>query len=1017
MRTEVHKTKDNSVCVSLHFDTKGLTLSQTPFGVIVKLEDLNSTGEPGTPALPRTQLRLALPEPFWPGSLKIVEDKWELVTDAGTLVVPAQQYRPGGGGEFQGSHPAGDTALHCAGDCTCRTIHRPDRSPVDEKDKLPALLFTPPIPEAYVEAAKNPPPIVQAVRIETIGANRIAVVEVTPIRYTLKGQLELCTHVQLAVDAVKTPCMTDKDQNEAVAEFSKIYGKDVDKSRVLPEPERFISGSAEASRLRDIAISQVINPIVIGSIRRDWPIIELRSDYLIITDDVTWDPVAITPGVSRPGLIKEFERLAEAKRARGISTRVVSITDIVAGRWGNFRAGSRDLQEVIRRFLKDVRTRWAVNWLLLGGDTSIVPVRRVAGALEGGIDPPLTVNPPANNKSFWTGSHLRIHAVNPGTWWGASTDNLLVRPDTGALIRYDAAGTSSSTSPGWYFTTADDYTTRSATPTNFVRVEGPSSLVNAGLQFIYAWNTLPTDFYYASLTSWVVRTRPVRFGPVTFQMPYVYTPPHDWDAIGNGVYGQFRLDGSDIDGVNLQTELSVGRAPVETAAEANTFVNKTLAYERLGRLGWRAANRQWPRNLVLAAADWGSRAVFWPTGNAVPADGQYSHDATQSRSLLKRDAAPDSFAWDVIARITEDDRRVLPYKTDANPVVRGWYFATSATDSTPSRFQLNIFGTRISWPTRSPWVIIHGSLAERTPQLYEFNPRGADGSMADQEILRKQIRSELPGIDRHQRFYEDEFDLPFIDRIAAPVDFLTVSNLRSALDAAPHIVSLSGHGNSNGCCSLSVNTASNLTNGPLGFIAYADSCLTNQFDEQDSMSEALIKNPNGGAVAYIGNTRFSWIGVGDNFQRAFFHRLTATRQLGLLNDSRIATFGTSGFIAGADRWAIYTLNLLGDPELRVYRAAIPPLRLPLTKVKLRKPFIRILGERKVPSGPPVPGDPSPVKGALVYVRQGPKLEFTGVTDADGVVFLPEGRFEKGELEVTASHDEYAVVADIVQIEG
>ena len=36
-------------------------------------------------------------------------------------------------------------------------------------------------------------------------------------------------------------------------------------------------------------------------------------------------------------------------------------------------------------------------------------------------------------------------------------------------------------------------------PTNYVRVNGPSAEVNANLQFLYQWNTLPTDFYYASL--------------------------------------------------------------------------------------------------------------------------------------------------------------------------------------------------------------------------------------------------------------------------------------------------------------------------------------------------------------------------------------------------------------------------------------------------------------------------------------------------------------------------------------
>ncbi|KAM0323869.1 hypothetical protein ACHAQA_008450 [Verticillium albo-atrum] len=1015
MRIENQTTGDQSVGASLYFDKKGLSLTKTPFGVIVELADLKSFGEPGAPALPRSQIRLAIPEPYWPGSLKIAKEKWECVSDPATLVVPAQNPRPGGGGEVH----HGATGLHCDVNCSCRKPQRPDRAPVDDEgDRLPVPQITPPNPDAYADLIKNPPPILQAVRIETIGATRIAVVEVTPVRFTQKGELELCTYVQLTVQTAKEPCLSDASQDEAVAEFKKLYGKDVDKSRVTVQPDLFISGLAEATRLRDIAVSHVINPAVIGLVRRDWPIIELRSDYLIITDDVTWDSATITPGVPCPGLIAAFQRLADAKRARGVSARVVSITDIVSGRWGDVRTGSRDLQEVIRRFLKRVRTRWGVNWLLLGGDISIVPVRQVNGAVEGFVGPPGTVNPPDDNTSFWTGSHLRIHAVSLGTWWNASTANQLVRPDTGALIPYDATGNSSSTSPGWYFTTGDDYATRSATVTRFVRVEGPSSLINAQLQFLYVWNTLPTDLYYASLSSWVIRRRRVGFGGPVFTLPYVYTPPHDWDALDNGVYGQFLRDGTDLDGVILQTGISVGRAPVETADEAATFVDKTLAYERLGRITWRPANRNWPRKMVLAAADWSWRAYYWPTGTTPPRNRQYYHDVAASRSLLKREAPPDSFAWDVIARVTDTDRRIIPHKSDTNSAVRGWYFALSDTDLRVSQVEINFGFGRFSWPVPSAWVVVHGSLAERTPQLYEFNPRGADGSMIDQETLRRQVRAELPGIDRFERYYEDNFDLPPADQLEAPLDFLAESNLRSALNSAPHIVSLSGHGSGDGCCELSVAVASSLTNGPLGFIAYADSCLTNQFDAEDAMSEALIKNPNGGAVAYVGNTRFSWIGLGDDFQRAFFHRLTAVRNLGLLNDSRLAVYGTTGGTPDAyDRWAIFTLNLLGDPELRVYRSAIPALRIPPFIIRQRKPFVRIVVDRRVPVGPPVPGDPSPVKNALVHVRQGEKNEFTGRTDADGIIYLPEGKFEKGSLEVTASHDDFAVVADVFQVEG
>ena len=51
---------------------------------------------------------------------------------------------------------------------------------------------------------------------------------------------------------------------------------------------------------------------------------------------------------------------------------------------------------------------------------------------------------------------------------------------------------------------------------------------------------------------------------------------------------------------------------------------------------------------------------------------------------------------------------------------------------------------------------------------------------------------------------------------------ISTDGLRNALNAGPHIVSLSGHGNSGGCCKLDPWMSDNLTNGYHTFIAYAD---------------------------------------------------------------------------------------------------------------------------------------------------------------------------------------------------
>jgi hypothetical protein len=418
--------------------------------------------------------------------------------------------------------------------------------------------------------------------------------------------------------------------------------------------------------------------------------------------------------------------------------------------------------------------------------------------------------------------------------------------------------------------------------------------------------------------------------------------------------------------------------------------------------------------MLIVSEDWWNRVKFGRTWGTPPADYQFFHDEAQTRTLLKLQTAPTKFDHELVARVTQNDIRLLPFKRDSNPSNRGWYYATSDTDATPSHRVLPIPWGPISWPIPSQWIVVHGPLEERTPTLYDFNPTEQESGMIEQETLRKQVQAELPGINRLERLYEDEFDLPPADQVAAPLSFLTEATVTAALNTAPHIVSLSGHGNENGCCGIYNSNAASLTNGQLGFITYADSCLTNDFNTGwKSMSEDLMRNPNGGAVAYVGNTRFSWVGYGDDFQRAFFHQLTATRNLGLLNDSRLSVVGTIPGAFPYERWQLFTLNLLGDPEMRVYRGAIASLVIPPTILKPRFPIINVI--TRPPIGPPRP-DPPPIKGVFVYVRQG-KQVFSGVADEKGNLHLPPGMFKKGELEVTVSHKDYPVTTETMFMDG
>jgi peptidase C25-like protein len=353
---------------------------------------------------------------------------------------------------------------------------------------------------------------------------------------------------------------------------------------------------------------------------------------------------------------------------------------------------------------------------------------------------------------------------------------------------------------------------------------------------------------------------------------------------------------------------------------------------------------------------------------------------------------PEDFQYELISDISDKDRRIIPYSEAAGPNSRGWHFAASDTDLGVIRLQFPFLGLTFDVPLPSPWIVVYGTTDEIAPRRFLLDHLNQDKSMADQELLRIQLMNELPQFNQVRRLYQDDLDLTPAQNAAAPVDHITDARLKAALNDGPHIVSLSGHGNSDGCCGGTVKMAQNLTNGFDTFIVYADSCLTNQFEASDAFGEALICNPGGGAVGYVGNTRFGWIDL-EYFQRAFFHRLPTTQHLGLLNDTRCATFGGHD---PYEKWTAYTQNLLGCPEMKVRRG---PLQLvdvvPRGPIKLGPIDVDV-----APIGPPRP-DPGPIDDILVHLRQADRVVTTR-TDARGRARFDLSGFAPGDIEITAS---------------
>lgn len=83
-------------------------------------------------------------------------------------------------------------------------------------------------------------------------------------------------------------------------------------------------------------------------------------DYLIVTTDA---------------LQAEYQRLADFKTNKGVPTVVRTVSWITA----NTKNGV-DVQETIRNFVRDAYAKWGITYLLLGGDTDIMPARHAFSA-------------------------------------------------------------------------------------------------------------------------------------------------------------------------------------------------------------------------------------------------------------------------------------------------------------------------------------------------------------------------------------------------------------------------------------------------------------------------------------------------------------------------------------------------------------------------------------------------------------------------------------------------------------
>lgn len=716
--------------------------------------------------------------------------------------------------------------------------------------------------------------------------------------------------------------------------------------------------------------------------------------------------------VTTLALAQDFQRLAAWRTGLGLRSRVVTVEDIIAGSvpdtgeavfWhsaGYYDGGTRDVAEAIRNFVKWANTNWAARYVLLGGDTDIIPVRKALHTAVGtapymeltGSDTSAMLGSSPLASSAKAGSlALSVTDADPATLWECDSTDAnpwirLIMPAHTPVNRVDLQW-GANHAIGYRIEVSDDetnwtslYTTSNApggteqitfacTSARFLRL-----LITSGTAFALGTMRIygPSHHKYAGC-SYRQGTNVTRiYLGVSLGMNPANSPDSDLILIQSGPHsgtvvpydinanpttlGWFFVD----DLISPQPTAAADptrfveiRGPAEF--HGNDFVLKTdlnyiatdLYYSGILSSEYPVGNdHDWDRDRNLVYGEQYSGSLDGVNGMS---------DAFVGRAPVETSAEAEVF----IDKIMRYERFVF-LDQQGNEAVLGEDFAVSV-----------LLGSQ-------DWAL------SNTVGLLDYSARG-------KETIRNDLLTEDNSRWRFTRLYQDFADVPATDQ-GADLAVASSAAILAAIAAGQNFVSLSSHGSPGYLCYLSSGNVDDEPSPPA--IWYGNACSTNKFDTPsgEAISELAMMNPAGAAVAYVGNSRFGW--TSDNpVERAFWAELFVSGELGRML-AAAHTMGTG--------WTRYSLNLLGDPALRVWSDR--PLQISVTHASSV-----FLGLQTIPPSAPsqdfevrvsTTSDGSPVEGASVCLVQGDSLFVTGTTDSSGLVRLAISPTEPGIMRVS-----------------
>jgi hypothetical protein len=202
-------------------------------------------------------------------------------------------------------------------------------------------------------------------------------------------------------------------------------------------------------------------------------------------------------------------------------------------------------------------------------------------------------------------------------------------------------------------------------------------------------------------------------------------------------------------------------------------------------------------------------------------------------------------------------------------------------------------------------------------------------------------------------------------------------------------VALTSHGGFSEIGFINRTDVRGLRNCPGIWFGFA--CFTNQLDlprPDEAISEVAMRNPEGGSVAYVGNTRFGWPRQDGDTLYTFFTEMCNSGILGQMFQAQQIQ---------NDYMSQLNLNLLGDPAMRVW-SDIPKKLLVHHRHKIFA-GVQVFKVTITSGGNPVTPATDPTVGVCLTM---PGVIYKAQPDYSGVAEIPIELYYGGTMYVTVS---------------